>query len=101
MTGSSLLKGRQKQAVLQDKLAVLQEQIDELQRKERERVGRICEKAGVLELEMSPAELEVAMRDLVARFRRDQQSAAVAAGDQHPALQVPEAPAQDQDRDGS
>jgi hypothetical protein len=101
MTGSSILKGRQKQAALQDKLAVLQEQIDELQRKERERVGRICEKAGVLDLEMSPAELEVAMRGMVARFRRDQQGAAVAAGGQHPALPVPETPAQDAGRNGS
>ena len=101
MTGSSILKGRQKQAALQDKLAVLQVQIDDLSRKDRERVGRICEKAGVLDLEMAPAELEVAMRDLVVRFRRDKQSAAVAAGGQHPALPVPEAPAQDQGRNGS
>ena len=42
MTGSSIRKGRQKQAALQDKLAVLQVQIDEISRKERERVGRIC-----------------------------------------------------------
>jgi hypothetical protein len=101
MTRSSLLKGRQKQAALQGKLAVLQEQIDEISRKERERVGRICEKAGVLELEMSPAELEVAMRDLVARFHRDKQSSAVAAGGQHQALPVPQTPAHDPGRDGS
>ena len=101
MTGSSILKGRQKQAALQDKLAVLQEQIDDLQRKERERVGRICEKAGVLELDMSPAELEVAMRDMVARFHSDKQSAAVAAGGQPTALPIPETPAQDTGRDGS
>ena len=101
MTGSSILKGRQKQAALQDKLAVLQVQIDDLRRKDRERVGRICEKAGVLDLELSPAELEVAMRDLVVRFHRDKQTAAVAAGGQHPALPVPETPAQDTGRDGS
>ena len=101
MTGSSIRKGRQKQAALQDKLAVLQVQIDDISRKERERVGRICEKAGVLDLEMAPAELEVAMRDLVVRFRRDKQTAAVAAGGQHPALPVPETPAQDTGRDGS
>ena len=101
MTGSSRLKGRQKQAALQDKLSVLQEQIDDLQRKERERVGRICEKAGVLELDMSPAELEVAMRDMVARFRCNKQSAAVAAGSQHPPLPIPETSAEDLGRDGS
>ena len=101
MTGSSIRKGRQKQAALQDKLAVLQVQIDEISRKERERVGRICEKAGVLDLEMSPAELEVAMRDLVVRFHHDKQTAAVAAGGQHPALPAPETPAEDASRDGS
>jgi TraC-like protein len=101
MTGSSKRKGRQKQAALQDKLAVLQVQIDEISRKERERVGRICEKAGVLDLEMSPAELEVAMRDLVVRFHRDKQNAAVAAGGLPPALQAPETPNEDAGRDGS
>ena len=100
MSGSSLLKGRQKQAALQDKLAVLQAQIDELRRKERERLGMICEKAGMLDLEMSPAELEVAMRDLVARFRRDRQSATVAAGGQSAPPQLPETPTEETGRDG-
>ena len=99
MTGSSIRKGRQKQAALQDKLAVLQVQIDDLSRQERERVGRICENAGVLDLEMSPAELEVAMRDLVVRFHRDKQNAAVAAGGLHPALPGPATPDEDTGRD--
>ena len=101
MTGSSAVNRRKKQAVLQDKMAALQDQIKDIQRKNREHIGLVAERAGLLDLEISNEDLEVAMRDMVARFRRDKQSAAVAAGGQHPALHVLETPAQVAGRDGS
>ena len=101
MTGSSAVNRRKKQAALQDKMAALQDQIKDIQRKNREHIGLLAERAGLLDLELSTEDLEVAMRDIVVRFHRDKQSAAVAASGQHPALPVPQTPAQDTGRDGS
>jgi hypothetical protein len=101
MTGPSAAKRRQKQAALEDKLAALQDQIKDIRRRNREHIGLVCERAGLLDLDLSTEELEVAMRDLVARFHRDKAGPTVVAGGLHPALHHPATPGQDAGRDGS
>jgi hypothetical protein len=53
-----------------DKLAHLQTQIDELDRKARLDVARACERAGLLVVEIPAKELEAALTEIAARFRR-------------------------------
>jgi TraC-like protein len=50
----------------------LQVKIDEIQRQGREDMGRLCERAGLLDIDITPADLEAALKEVAARFRNQQ-----------------------------
>lgn len=54
---------------IDQQIAALMVQRDEAVRREQEKVGRCAEKAGILELELSDAELLEAFKVLVSGFR--------------------------------
>ena len=54
---------------IRDEIAKLQEQLKAAETREAERIGRIALKAGLGEIEVDEAELQVAFEDLAKRFR--------------------------------
>lgn len=54
---------------IRDEIAKLQEQLKAAETREAERIGRIALKAGLGEIEIDEAELQVALEDLAKRFR--------------------------------
>lgn len=54
---------------IRDEIAKLQEQLKAAETREAERIGRIALKAGLGEIEIDEAELQVAFEDLAKRFR--------------------------------
>jgi hypothetical protein len=59
----------QQRANLEDKIAELKLKLDDVRRKERESFGRLCEKVGLMDVAISAADLEAALREVAARFR--------------------------------
>lgn len=59
----------QQRANLEDKIAELKLKLDDVRRKERESFGRLCEKAGLMDVAISAEDLEAALREVAARFR--------------------------------
>ena len=74
-------RGKQKvtRASLDEKMADIKARKDELVRREQEAVGRAAERAGVLELGLTEAELVEQFEILVARFRAPSVTAASSA----------------------
>lgn len=54
---------------IRDEIAKLQEQLKAAETREAERIGRIALKAGLGEIEIDEAELQVAFEDMAKRFR--------------------------------
>lgn len=54
---------------IRDEIAKLQEQLKVAETREAERIGRIALKAGLGEIEVDEAELQVAFEELAKRFR--------------------------------
>jgi homospermidine synthase len=52
----------QQRANLEDKIAELKLKLDDVRRKERESFGRLCEKVGLMDVAISAADLEAALR---------------------------------------
>lgn len=54
---------------IRDEITKLQEQLKAAETREAERIGRVALKAGLGEIEINEAELQVAFEDLAKRFR--------------------------------
>lgn len=59
-------------AKIREELARLQEQLKQAETRDAERIGRIALKAGLGEIEVEGANLQVAFEDMVKRFREGQ-----------------------------
>jgi hypothetical protein len=79
---TEIKRGKQKvtRASLDEKMADIKARKDELVRREQEAVGHAAERAGVLELGLTEAELVEQFEQLVARFRAAPDTAASGAG---------------------
>jgi hypothetical protein len=55
---------------IDEQIALLVARRDEMMRRQREELGRLCEKAGLLDIELDPEVLEAALGELAGRFRR-------------------------------
>ena len=60
---------------LEAQIAALQAKRDELQRRNREAMGLLCERAGLLNINVAPEELEAALKEVAGRFRKHEVAA--------------------------
>ena len=56
---------------IDEQIAALKAKRDEMQRRGRETLGRLCERAGLLDIDVSTEELEAALKEVAGRFRKD------------------------------
>jgi hypothetical protein len=60
---------------IDEQIAALKAKRDEMQRRGRETLGRLAERAGLLDIDISTEELEAALKEVAARFRKHQVTA--------------------------
>lgn len=62
---------RRSRAEIQADITALQRQLAESEEREERRIGKLANKAGLLDLELTDEELSKAFADLAARFRKN------------------------------
>jgi hypothetical protein len=68
---------RRRGAIFQidEQIAALTAKRDEMQKKQREEMGRLCERAGLMDCDIGNSELEAALREVAVRFQRQAHAA--------------------------
>jgi TraC-like protein len=72
MAGTRAALNRRSVQDIDEQIAALKAKRDEMQRRGRETMGRLCERAGLLDIDISTEELEAALKEVAARFRQHQ-----------------------------
>ncbi len=71
------------------KLDDLRAELEVVRQQQRDLLGRLCEKAGLANVTVPTAELEVALREVAARFCQSTSGPAIATGTADPAASHP------------
>ncbi len=83
---------------IDDEIAALTAKRSEKLKQQREEIGRICERAGLLDIPVSDDDLEIGFKDLAARFRKAAEKTAALAPSGSEAIAEPGAVPQYGDR---
>ncbi len=75
MAGTRAVLNRRSVQEIDEQIAALKAKRDEMQRRGRETLGRLAERAGLLDIDISTEELEAALKEVAARFRKPQVTA--------------------------
>ena len=70
MAGIRAALNRKSVQEIDEQIAALKAKRDEMQRRGRETLGRLCERAGLLDIDVSTEELEAALKEVAGRFRK-------------------------------
>ena len=75
MAGTRAALNRKSVQEIDEQIAALKAKRDEMQRRGRETLGRLCERAGLLDIDVSTEELEAALKEVAGRFRKHEVAA--------------------------